>query len=52
MPQKLMRCVEHVKEQNARKPGAKKVNPYAVCSASTGMKFEHKKRPNALLDKD
>lgn len=44
MPQKLMRCVEHVKSSNASKPAAKKVNPYAVCSASTGQKFEHVKR--------
>lgn len=35
MPQKYERCVRKVKAQN-RKKGTKKVNPYAVCSASTG----------------
>jgi hypothetical protein len=36
MPAKLDRCVRKVKAQNAGKD--KKVNPYAVCSKSTGYK--------------
>lgn len=40
MPKKLMDCVRKVK---ARKSG-KKVNPWAVCVASTGLKPEHKKK--------
>ena len=35
MPAKLERCVRKVKA----KKGGKKVNPYAVCVASTGLKF-------------
>lgn len=38
MPKKLMDCVRKVK---ARKSG-KKVNPWAVCVASTGLKPERK----------
>lgn len=38
MPKKLMDCVRKVKAKSGGK-----VNPYAVCSASTGLKFEHKK---------
>lgn len=37
MPAKLERCVRKVKAKN--KGGKKKVNPYAVCVASTGLKF-------------
>ena len=40
MPEKLMRCVEHVKQ--ASKNRKKKVNPWAVCVSSTGLK-PHKK---------
>lgn len=42
MPKKLMDCVAKVKASRAARRG--KVNPYAVCSASTGLKFEHKKK--------
>jgi hypothetical protein len=38
MPKKLMDCVRKVK---ARK-GGKKVNPWAVCVDSTGLKPEKK----------
>jgi hypothetical protein len=38
MPEKLMRCIKHVKEASANR--RKKVNPYAVCVASTGLKME------------
>jgi len=34
MPKKLDRCVKKVKAKN--KKNKKKVNPYAVCSESTG----------------
>ena len=34
MPAKLDRCVKKVKAKNRKKK--KKVNPWAVCSASTG----------------
>lgn len=34
MPAKLERCVRKVKAKSG-----KKVNPYAVCVASTGLKF-------------
>ena len=36
MPKKLERCVEKVKAQNKGK--GKKVDPYAVCTESTGIK--------------
>ena len=36
MPAKLERCIRKVRAQNRK--GKKKVNPYAVCSASTGIK--------------
>ena len=42
MPEKLMRCIQHVKE--ASKNRKKKPNPYAVCVASTGLKMEPKKK--------
>ena len=42
MPAKLMRCVKDVKAKNRGK--GKKVNPWAVCVASTGLKPEHKKK--------
>jgi hypothetical protein len=38
MPAKLERCVEHVKASNRGKPKSKRVNPWAVCIASTGLK--------------
>lgn len=41
MPEKLMRCVRHVKEASANRK--KKVNPWAVCVASTGLKPHRKK---------
>ena len=37
MPRKLMSCIDKVKKSG------RKVNPYAVCVASTGQK-PHKKR--------
>jgi hypothetical protein len=37
MPAKLERCVADVKAQN-RRADRKKVNPWAVCVASTGLK--------------
>lgn len=40
MPKKLMDCVRKVKARNAK--SKKKVNPWAVCVASTGLK-PHKK---------
>lgn len=36
MPKKFDRCVKKVKAKNKGKPKSKKVNPYAVCSESTG----------------
>ena len=42
MPEKLLRCIKHVKEASKNRKG--KVNPYAVCVASTGLKMESKKR--------
>lgn len=36
MPAKLIRCVKHVKEASANR--RKKVNPWAVCVSSTGLK--------------
>ena len=36
MPPKLERCVAKVKAQNRKRK--KKVNPYAVCAVSTGIK--------------
>jgi len=36
VPAKLERCVKKVKAQNRKKK--KKVNPWAVCSSSTGIK--------------
>ena len=36
MPKKLESCVKKVKATSAAKAG--RVNPYAVCSKSTGMK--------------
>ena len=47
MPKKVMRCVEKLKKQNAkrRRQGKSTVNPYAVCVASTGQKLaRHKKK--------
>lgn len=41
MPEKLMRCVRHVKEASANRK--KKVNPWAVCVSSTGLKPHRKK---------
>ena len=38
MPKRLVDCVKKVKAKGDN------VNPYAVCSASTGLKFEHKKK--------
>jgi hypothetical protein len=37
MPKKLMDCVKKVKAK-----GSHKVNPWAVCVASTGLKAEHR----------
>lgn len=45
MPEKWKRCIGHVKASNAGKPAAKRVNPYAVCTASTGQHAEKKKKP-------
>lgn len=42
MPAKLERCVRQVKAKNRK--GGKKVNPYAVCVASTGLSFHRKRR--------
>lgn len=42
MPAKLMRCIQHVKQASANRK--KKVNPYAVCVASTGLKMEPRKK--------
>jgi len=42
MPKKLVQCVEDVKRKNRK--GKKKVNPYAVCVASTGLKPHKKKK--------
>jgi hypothetical protein len=42
MPKKLMDCVRKVKAKN--RGAKKKVNPWAVCVASTGLKPEHKKK--------
>jgi len=39
MPAKLERCVKDVKAKSG-----KKVNPYAVCVASTGLTFNRKDR--------
>jgi len=36
MPKKLDRCVKKVRAQNKKR--SRKVNPWAVCSASTGIK--------------
>ena len=41
MPAKLERCVQHVKETKAARQG--RVNPWAVCQASTGQKVHKKK---------
>ena len=41
MPKKLVDCVKKVKEKN--KGRQSKVNPWAVCVASTGLKPEKKK---------
>ncbi len=38
MPKKLERCVEKVKVKNRGKPKSKQVDPYAVCTESTGIK--------------
>lgn len=42
MPKKLMDCVKKVKAKN--RGGGKKVNPWAVCIKSTGLKPEHGKK--------
>jgi len=42
MPKKLMDCVAKVKAKNSARQ--KKVNPWAVCVASTGLKPERKKK--------
>lgn len=42
MQKKLMDCVKKVKASKAAKRG--RVNPWAVCVASTGLKPEKKKR--------
>ena len=42
MPKKLIKCVKDVKKKSK---GKKKVNPYAICVKSTGMK-PHKKKKN------
>ena len=42
MPAKLKRCVRKVKTKNRR--SKKKVNPWAVCVASTGQKPHKKKK--------
>ena len=44
MPAKLERCVRKVKAQNSK--SGKKVNPWAVCQKSTGLKVHssNKKR--------
>ena len=39
MPKKLTDCVKKVKAKDGGK-----VNPYAVCVASTGLHFERRKR--------
>lgn len=41
MPEKLIRCIKHVKEASRNR--RKKVNPYAVCVSSTGQK-PHKEK--------
>jgi hypothetical protein len=43
MPAKLERCVADVKAANRRKD-RKKVNPWAVCVASTDLKAKEKKK--------
>lgn len=43
MPAKLERCVKKVKAQNKKK-GSAKVNPWAVCVASTGQKPHRRKK--------
>lgn len=42
MPKRLERCVRKVKAKNRR--GSKKVNPWAVCVASTGQKPHRSKK--------
>jgi len=42
MPKKLERCVRKVKAKMAK--GGKKVNPWAVCVSSTGLKPHRGKR--------
>jgi hypothetical protein len=37
VPKKWKRCVRKVKAKNAGKPESEKVNPYAVCTKSTGQ---------------
>jgi len=44
MPPKWKRCVREVKAKNKGKPKAKKVNPYAVCTESTGQTRHRTKR--------
>jgi len=45
MPKKLEDCVKQVKAQNAAKRGSdRKVNPWAVCVASTGLKPHKSKK--------
>lgn len=40
MPKKLVDCVKQVKAKNRGR--SKKVNPWAVCVSSTGLKPERK----------
>jgi len=42
MPKKLIDCVASVKAKNSKRQ--KRVNPWAVCIASTGLKPERKKK--------
>lgn len=42
MPKKLVDCVKKVKASREGRQG--KVNPWAVCVSSTGLKPEHKKK--------
>jgi hypothetical protein len=43
MPKKLMDCVAQVKAKNSARQ--KRVNPWAVCVASTGLKPHKGKKP-------
>ena len=43
---KVWRCVQKCKAEQ-RKPGAKKVNCYAVCQASTGQSYKTGRKPKS-----